>query len=177
MQTINLAVADMLACVHPGYLQLVWTAKTVVSCQILCFINGAFYTGLLWNMVISMERFVIVFFPFRARRYSRKHKIIVAVCVWTIGLGVYVPYIPHVYTIDVLVDGTFCYYNFEIGIEPCLYHWLETIRYGVPALVIATSYLLIGLKLYRRSNIGERDSTQDAQESKKRKQVGLFSYS
>lgn len=166
IQMVNLAVADLLACVAPAYIALGWTGKTyVASCQIMSIIgNGAFYAGLLWNMVISMERFVIVYFPFRAQRYTRKHKIIVAVCVWTICLVSVIKYIRY--------ESADC--DTSMTFNPHM--WLEVIQYSVPALVITASYLLIGLKLCRKSNIGESDRIDQAHEFTKRNQVSLFTY-
>lgn len=106
IQMTNLAIADLLACLVPEYLEQFWVFKTDTTCRVMSFIGyGAFYAGPLWNMVISLERVFVVFFPFKVRLYSGKLKAFVAVCVWMIGLGSAVWYILYGFVVEMRDAG------------------------------------------------------------------------
>lgn len=44
------------------------------------------YTSLLWNAAISIERFVMIYFPLKALTYTKRIKIILTSTVWAIGV-------------------------------------------------------------------------------------------
>lgn len=172
LQMTNLAIADLLACLVPGYLQVPWAFNTDVSCKMLSFVGyGSFHTGPLWNMVISMERLVIVYFPFRARRYSSRYKIIVAVCVWTAGLALETPLVFYITAGNKQSTGRKEYEcQAHLGSNNLVF-WINVFGFGVPVLIIVTSYLLICWKLCQTVHIGESVGCRQAQDTSKRNQV------
>lgn len=175
IQLANLAMANVLAGLVPAYSEQVWITKTEVPCQILSFFGyGAFYAGLLWNMVIGLERVVVVFFPFRALRYTKRHKIAIATVVWIVGLGSAIEYLAIIeewYG----VDEYYCLSQDLLPFtNPPLYLWLTVFKYSLPALLTMISYIAITVKTHRRSHVGERIGSQKALDEKLKNRVCLL---
>ena len=156
IQLINLAVADIvLAVLDPAYtaihvLRLPFPESPIL-CKILCFAgNAANYTSLLCNAAICLERFVIIFFPFKASQYTKRHKLLVIAAVWIAGA------LPG--------SGSLIYANikqsrnsFRCQDKPIpdrsLDPILRTLKYVTPAFLIVSVYTMVFVKLcFQKSN-------------------------
>lgn len=58
--------------------------------------------------------------------------------------------------------------------NPELHQWLKALKFGIPALLITTSYVSIGARLCRKTQIGESFGQQQAREARKRTQVTML---
>ena len=160
LQLINLAIADLLTALFmPGYLihhMLILEFPEIPSlATFFCFTSLAvFYTGPLWNVTISLERFVAVYFPFHMLRYEKKWKILVACLVWIAGLAS---------ASEGLIYGRIGYFNtkqygtqvpmavcYNSPSERTAHVVLMVLKYTLPPVIIAVMYLLIIVKICRR---------------------------
>lgn len=175
IQLINLAVADIISALFlPGYVLIylleISFPPNVALCTAVRIIGwGAFYVSPLWNVAIALERLIVVYFPLKAAGYTRKHKYIIAAVVWICG---YIPEIENLLHSEVadFKGYLLCYVNSPlVATHRDVYEWLITIKYILPAFIIITVYLAIGIKLVCRRRIGERTpSVKQAQRSIKR---------
>ena len=95
LQLVNLAITDMVGAVLiPSYLISTFQPHAYYSflssslCKFLLWtIYSPFYVSLLCNMVISLERFVAIYFPLRMQNYTTKWKVVVISLCWVISLS------------------------------------------------------------------------------------------
>lgn len=165
IQLTNLSIANLIAAAFVPYylmqaaLHLDFPHSDVL-CKIVSFVGrGALNTSPLWNMAIALERIFVVYFPLRAFDYTRGHKVIVAISVWLVG---YLPEIEALYyarvepaSINSSSVSTCVLPNPMMYSQPLLYEVLVSVKYILPPIIIAISYLLIGIKLLCRHQIGE----------------------
>lgn len=85
----NKSIADLLTSMTFPLVYAVlpyWPFATTVTPFIVATIASfAIYTSLLWNSVLSVERFVAVYFPLRTLSKRKRDKIITSVFVWFVG--------------------------------------------------------------------------------------------
>ncbi|XP_067942901.1 C3a anaphylatoxin chemotactic receptor-like [Watersipora subatra] len=172
LQLINLAVADFLASLSIpilatfGVLQVSFPDDRCL-CTTMQFLGAVpLYVSPLWNLVISLERFVIVFFPFRAALYRRKQKIAVAISVWLLGA---------LAEIDGLLYSDIRYYP-QINLTMCqrqgalrnpsLYLAIQAIKFIVPSTTILIVYISIGIKFCSGESIRKHDSNGDTKKNR-----------
>ena len=92
-QLVNLAVADLVtAGTFPIYLMYRLLRLNFPLNDALCKFIGLTsiwpnFVSLLWNMIISIERLLVIYFPLRMRHYLLKWKIIVAKLIWGMGFA------------------------------------------------------------------------------------------
>ena len=128
-------------------------------CKLVPFLGeSAFESSVAWSATISVERFIAVFFPFRIRYYRKKHKIAVAVGLWTVVACA---------NIEHLIYKTPKIINTNLSMHPetlrlCvntvpmastnkgLYYILEGLPYLLFSMIIISMYSAIGLKLWLR---------------------------
>ena len=155
IQLINLAIADItLALIVPAYMAVnsldISFPDSSILCKIFCFAtHAASYTSLLCNVAISLERFVIIYFPFRASRYRKRHKLLVIAAVWIVGA---LPGIGTLMFADVIqIRNNF--YCVDVPVPEPLEPALRTLKYAAPAFVIVLVYTLVFIKLcFQKSN-------------------------
>ena len=181
IQLINLAVADFLTSFFIPADQVIFQLQVQFPdsralCTIIRFVGlGAWYISPLWNAAISIERFVIIYFPLKMKQYTRTHKLIMAVIVWSIGLMANIHNL--LYSEVIEEDGvSICSIHTPLHSTSSfdLYEWLLTTKYLLPPLVMTTMYTAISVKLLKRRSIGESTLSTKRAEKKvkvKRKQV------
>ena len=88
LQLLNIAICDLIfAAFVPleaakNILDLVRSVNVIIL-KILEFIGYTVsYASLLLNLIIALERFFLVYLPFRFSSYKRKHKIVAIVTAW-----------------------------------------------------------------------------------------------
>ena len=89
MLLVNKAVADLITSLtYPTvYAALPFGQEAELELLIIStFGSLGIYLSLLWNAAISIERFVVIYFPLKSLAYTKKMKITLTAIVW--GLGV-----------------------------------------------------------------------------------------
>ena len=159
IQIISLAAADVLSTTFGAtpiileYLRISFNSNTSVCRFITFFEHASHYTSLLCNVAISLERFVIVFFPFRASQYNQTYKLAVVGLVWLCGC------LP-------ALDMALIFGVVEVnGISVCLPEkldlaayqiraWLYNLKYFLPVSVILAAYALVFVKISAQKSNG-----------------------
>ena len=163
VQLVNLAVADLLMAVLDPARYIIQNLRLPFSTNLTIsrFAGVLGYTGhyasLLCNVAISLERFFVVFFPFRASRYTRSHKLIVIGVVWVCAA---LPGVENILYTEVVEYGRMftCSTNKTPSIYACSVETrFLTLKYVLPALVIVTVYMLVFIKLcLQKTSSGRR---------------------
>ena len=153
LQIMNLAIADFLMAsfgtirIVLRYFRIPFAQNSALCKFIFLAEHASHYTSLLCNVAISLERFVIVYFPFKAAQYNQTHKVGTIILVWLCGslsaleltMGADVVTVEG---LDVCID------NSPMDLSSYqLYIWLCTLKYFLPTLVIVTTYILVFSKL------------------------------
>nr|XP_058952190.1 QRFP-like peptide receptor [Pocillopora verrucosa] len=139
---INMAASDLLFPVFllprqiiaaitrsPPELFLVRGAMGSFLCKISTFLTDVSITVSIHSLVmITMERFLAIVFPFRIRQLSSKARLYAILMVWIIALGIHSPYF---YTHRLTSSGR-CDYNWE----PAFNHKITHTRYYTALFVL-----------------------------------------
>ena len=150
IQMINLAIVDVLM---SGFaltrfimerLHLAFV-DNLLLCKFVIFLEySSHYVSLLCAAAISLERFVIIYFPFRASQYRCTHKLLVVGLVWVCGS------LP---AFELVAEAGFEEYN---GVNTCvetipesyrLRAWFWLVKYLLPICIIIASYALVFTKV------------------------------
>ena len=86
---VNKAVADLITSLtYPTvYAALPFGQEAELELLIIStFGSLGIYLSLLWNAAISIERFVVIYFPLKSLVYTKKMKVILTAIVWSIGI-------------------------------------------------------------------------------------------
>lgn len=165
ISVINLAVADILMCVFDSsFLATIFFGfpfpQSVLACKIYRFFRRiGHHCSLLCSVVISLERFVAVFFPNKAAQYTRAKRLIVVGAVWFCAA------LPG---IRGLISGTilegfgvsYCLVSPSPFLPAIVAEWLLQLEYIVPALVIAVVYVAVFVKLNIRKTREEQSDSE-----------------
>ena len=153
IQILNLAVADILTTLFGATriimedLYIPFPVNTSL-CKFLVFMeHSSHYVSLLCNATISIERFMIIYFPFRASHYKSRHKVVVVVLAWLAGS---LPAIYPALTVDVVNEYglNVCRDNAPLDLETYqLLIWMWCLKYFIPTFVIVTSYTLVFMRM------------------------------
>lgn len=172
-QLVNLAAADLMtAPSFPIYLMFRLLRLNFPQNDALCKFVGMFsiwpnFVSLLWNMIISMERLLVIYFPLRMRHYSLKLKVLVAIFVWGIGFALRANSLINS-RVSFLGTISICYVGESTGFysdKKGLDESINMATYGIPALVIIVSYTMISFKLYLKPKIGYGGSSHQENSS------------
>ena len=161
IQLINLAVADLLMSLlvpaknASSLLTTVSFPDSIHLCRLYLFVrHAAQYVSLLCNAAICLERFVVIFFPFRATKYSRTHKMIVIAVIW---LCASLPGVTSIVRAELLGFEGMRECNVMRPILPYkLEVWLKALQYLLPATIIVLIYSAIYIKLCLKRATGVR---------------------
>ncbi|XP_067943107.1 growth hormone secretagogue receptor type 1-like [Watersipora subatra] len=169
IQLVNMAVANLLMAAFYPILILedrlnIPFEGTEAWCKVESFIAvSAVHASPLSAAAISLERVIIIFYPFRAKLYRKQHKYAVVGMIWICAA------VPQVVIVNAgrLVEDTagnrFCVMGKALPLQ--VYEWILTTRYVLPSIIIAVSYSLIFIKLCERkkSLIASSSSNQNNQ--------------
>ena len=167
LQIINLAIADLLMTVVDASQLILWELNlpfpaSLPLCQFYRFVRRiSCYGSLLCSVSISLERFVIVFFPFRATRYTSTHKLTVISVVWICAALSAIRGIVDAAILD--NNGVlFCGLTSSTVLPHNVYLWLLSLEYIIPAFIIVVAYSMVFIKLgtQKCSNIRRNSSNQ-----------------
>ena len=154
LQLVNLAITNMVGAVLiPSTFQrhAYYSFLSSSLCKFLLWtIYSPFYVSLLCNMVISLERFVAIYFPLKMENYTTKWKVVVISLCWVISLSMEVNLITN--TGNALAEDS-------KGRKRCRFThtWIQklngpvvmvvTLKYLIPAFVIIACYIAVVLRL------------------------------
>ncbi|XP_067939472.1 allatostatin-A receptor-like [Watersipora subatra] len=182
LQLINLAAADLLlAGLYIPYVSYIYYDKqylrTSWECRIyLPLALAGLHASPIFSAVISLERLFIIFYPLKAKLYTRAHKIVVIICVWLFAA---IPEIVKSGYREIAIDS-------RSGVPKCRISpgwnyiagiWLSVMRYVIPVVTVVVSYTFIFIKLRRRkkSQIVQR-STEQTSDATNKMDVRLLFY-
>ncbi|XP_067942536.1 substance-K receptor-like [Watersipora subatra] len=160
IQLINLAVADLImAAFFPtsmmtdNVLYLPFRGNLAWCATSFCISLSAAQASLLSNAAISIERFIVVYYPFRLAQYGRSQKCIVIALIWILSI------VPEIFTalhsevVEHRNGKSYC----KIGQVRTFkyFQWLSTAQCLIPTVIIIGSYSLIFIKLCvrKKSNV------------------------
>ena len=167
IQLGNMAIADLLCSILlPSSTLFGGLVNVPYHSNILCKIHShiiysLFYSSLLFNTALALEKFVAVYFPLRMICYERRHIISVIVSVWSLAFLAEIDILfksnVHISTITGMPG---CYSaeehrTFDEKKLQCIL--FSGLRLGIPATIMLLAYGLIAIKLMKRRNVGESD--------------------
>ncbi|XP_067950256.1 psychosine receptor-like [Watersipora subatra] len=167
LQLGNMAIADLLCSILlPSSTLFGGLVKVPYHSNILCKVHShivysLFYSSLLFNTALAVEKFVAVYFPLRMFCYERRHIISVIVSVWSLAFLAEIDILfksnVHISTITGMPG---CYSaeehrTFDENKLQCILY--SGLRLGIPATIMLLAYSLIAIKLMKRRNVGESD--------------------
>lgn len=157
---------------------------SIAFCSIEAFLSDfTLIISPLWKTCIAIERFVVVFFPFRIKRYTRKIKKIVAVGVWSLAVSLNLRWLTGAH-IEYMngsdeVNETFSNATVVCYLEPLIPGYgaetntalatlWQSLLFSLPSLTITIMYGLIGIKLcVRKRQIDKAGSAVSHRKSAK----------
>ena len=158
-QLINLAIADLLMALFDPLKQVSILLRYlpfpggIHLCRLYIFIkHAAHYASPLCNAAISLERFVIIFFPFRASRYTEFHKTIVIIAIWLCATLPGVRYLVHAELFSFGQIHSCITRGFLFS--PNIDYWINTLQYIFPACIIFVAYFATYTKLCLKKSSG-----------------------
>ena len=153
IQVLNLAVVDVLMSIFGATRTVLenllpsFTLNASLCKFILFAVHSSHYISLLCNASISVERFVIVYFPFKASNYTSIHKIAVVLLVWFTGLlsAIELLFGTHVVTTsgvsECINSSPLNTLSFELQM------WMWCLKYFLPTFIIITAYTLVFVRM------------------------------
>ena len=163
MQLMNLAFADLLMALFDPAHQAAAVFRNspfyggTAMCRLYLFIRRvSHYAPLLCNVAISLERFVVVFFPFRAASYKKVHKCMVVLLIWVCAI---MPAVKNLIYAQVVHYSNTPHCLFVQAISSAQHStdtWLLTTLVILPAGTIATVYIMIFIKLCIQKTAGAK---------------------
>ena len=172
IQLVNLAVTDTLCslvalvyAIVEGVVVLPSFSgySTLKVCGFLQYVATLlFKASLMSNTVISLERFVAVYFPLKMRDYQRRHIIAVTIAIWIFAFlsNLQLLYRVKFYSSPLYNPNYLCIS--KIFFSPTAMDIsMYSACYFIPVAIIITCYTLISIKLKRRKIIGESHDTKD----------------
>ncbi|KAJ7355152.1 hypothetical protein OS493_027944 [Desmophyllum pertusum] len=181
---VNMAVADLLVTfvvmpisIASLYTDGKWLLPGILG-QVTC-ISGYFgyyvatAASILSLLIISVDRYLAVVYPFSGFPTFRRAKVLTVV-IWLISMIFSIPVAVVWRAIDYAPWGTYCTPVFEnLGEFGMLvyYTYLFLLMYLIPLLVISSLYALVGRALWRRNVPGISTEIEQRNEMTKRKVV------
>lgn len=138
IKLVNLAIADFLTAV--GLLVIFSGLYSFIGTVGLIVYWTALQASLLCNMDISLERFVLIMFPFRAQKYKRVHRCIVTGLIWLFATLGSIPLI----------------FKIVNSLPVWLYITQLVLYYAVPSVIITIANIGILIKLKDRTKIKQK---------------------
>ncbi|XP_067950288.1 mu-type opioid receptor-like [Watersipora subatra] len=165
---LNLSIADLLSSfllpfsARIGVVLNISYPDNLILCKIHVSVTYTiFYSSLLFNTAVALEKMMFIYFPFEMLKYTKKHAIVVTVCVWIIAALCQIGLLINS-EISINVnhkENLACYpYGVVTEYKPKVYRLFvisSAVKHWAPSAAIAIAYGLIAIKLCCRKNIGE----------------------
>lgn len=173
IQLINLAIADCLwAIIGPLIFFHIRFEIPLTSNLFLCKLSTflgflAVTVSPLCNVAISIDRFVVVYFPMKVMRYRKRHKVMVAIAVWIISVVIDMGALFNAHLLE-LNGKVWCFCSPIRYSEPFtmeMFYIISAAKYGLPAVIIVLMYSLIAVKLLgNESALGAKTESTKCQQ-------------
>ncbi|XP_067944268.1 galanin receptor type 2-like [Watersipora subatra] len=151
IQLINLAVADTIfASLYLPWLKEFYLRRSFINNLLQCITyylmaQSAMHASVLCNAAISLERVVVICFPFRAKGYTKSWKFGVVTLIW---LCAALPEIATIYffKMEPVGDVNIC----STSMDKFVLALVEFSKYCFSAVIITVSYLVVLAQLCKR---------------------------
>ena len=187
-QLVNLVVADLLtACCLPTWyiVDILMTDTEHVAlespgyrmCQVIIWVVlGVTGASPLFNMLISLERFIVICFPLRARFYTKTLKRIAVAMTWITAFAGEA----YLFTLDAsdseyTTEGTSLVEMCRVRVRTASVLVWILIQISIPTLTIIFCYICVVIKLCRRQKLGVSGcQTNEKFQSKQTREVCMI---
>lgn len=162
VQLVNLAIVDtLMSMVEPQiyYHHRFEDSVDLPTCKFAGFAQYCTLTlSTFCNTVISIDRFIAVYFPLKAQQYKTFHKVVTAIFIWLIAVAVDLGTIFNCHIWEIY-DFEWCFcsptrYAKPLGIKN--QHAIRFAKNAIPAFIIVLMYILIGLRIVQwKTKVGD----------------------
>ncbi|XP_049530882.1 neuropeptide SIFamide receptor-like [Anopheles darlingi] len=179
---VNLAVADVLVIVFclPATLMsnifVPWMLGWLM-CKTVPYIQGVSVAASVYSLIaVSLDRFLAIWWPLKLQITKRRARFMI-VCIWIIALGSTVPWALFFDLVPIIPEAPdikLCVEVWPPGTDGALYFLLANLVacYLLPMTLITICYILIWIKVWRRSIPGDsKDAQMDRMQQKSKIKV------
>ncbi|XP_055549108.1 neuropeptide SIFamide receptor-like isoform X2 [Wyeomyia smithii] len=179
---VNLAVADVLVIVFclPATLMsnifVPWMLGWLM-CKTVPYIQGVSVAASVYSLIaVSLDRFLAIWWPLKLQITKRRARFMI-VCIWIIALGSTIPWALFFELLPIIPeapDVKLCVEVWPPGTDGALYFLLANLVacYLLPMTLITICYILIWIKVWRRSIPGDsKDAQMDRMQQKSKIKV------
>ena len=174
---INLAIADLIMAVFCMPFTFLYTMMETwifsrPMCPIVLFIQCLSVSASVFtNMAIGTDRFLVVMFPLRSRLTNKKAKYVISL-IWVCSIALSSVQFKVAQTGE--INGKIiCQEIWETETMRKVYTvCLFVITYVIPLTILAITYSIVGILLWKRTAPGNRDHTRDMHQLRSKRKVG-----
>ncbi|XP_053671780.1 neuropeptide SIFamide receptor-like [Anopheles nili] len=179
---VNLAVADVLVIVFclPATLMsnifVPWVLGWLM-CKTVPYIQGVSVAASVYSLIaVSLDRFLAIWWPLKLQITKRRARFMI-VCIWIIALSSTIPWALFFELVPITPeepDVQLCVEVWPRGTDGALYFLLANLVacYLLPMTLITICYILIWIKVWRRSIPGDsKDAQMDRMQQKSKIKV------
>ncbi|XP_053661231.1 neuropeptide SIFamide receptor-like [Anopheles marshallii] len=179
---VNLALADVLVIVFclPATLMsnifVPWMLGWLM-CKTVPYIQGVSVAASVYSLIaVSLDRFLAIWWPLKLQITKRRARFMI-VCIWIIALGSTVPWALFFELVPIIPEAPdikLCVEVWPPGTDGALYFLLANLVacYLLPMTLITICYILIWIKVWRRSIPGDsKDAQMDRMQQKSKIKV------
>ncbi|XP_055602011.1 neuropeptide SIFamide receptor-like [Uranotaenia lowii] len=179
---VNLAVADVLVIVFclPATLMsnifVPWMLGWLM-CKTVPYIQGVSVAASVYSLIaVSLDRFLAIWWPLKLQITKRRARFMI-VCIWIIALASTIPWALFFELVPIFPDAPeikLCVEVWPPGTDGALYFLLANLVacYLLPMTLITICYILIWIKVWRRSIPGDsKDAQMDRMQQKSKIKV------
>ncbi|XP_061508462.1 neuropeptide SIFamide receptor [Anopheles gambiae] len=179
---VNLAVADVLVIVFclPATLMsnifVPWMLGWLM-CKTVPYIQGVSVAASVYSLIaVSLDRFLAIWWPLKLQITKRRARFMI-VCIWIIALSSTVPWALFFDLVPIIPEAPdikLCVEVWPPGTDGALYFLLANLVacYLLPMTLITICYILIWIKVWRRSIPGDsKDAQMDRMQQKSKIKV------
>jgi hypothetical protein len=176
---INLAICDLIMAIFCMPFTFIYTMMNTwifsePMCPIVLFVQPLSVSGSVFtNMAIGIDRFMAVMFPLRSRLTKQRAKYVIVV-VWICSTALSSVQFKVARASDSGRGVTQCTEHWESIDDRKIYTvFVFVITYLIPLLILAITYSIIGILLWKRISPGNRDHARDLQQLRSKRKVSL----
>ncbi|XP_062715955.1 neuropeptide SIFamide receptor isoform X2 [Aedes albopictus] len=179
---VNLAVADVLVIVFclPATLMsnifVPWMLGWLM-CKTVPYIQGVSVAASVYSLIaVSLDRFLAIWWPLKLQITKRRARFMI-VCIWVIALSSTIPWALFFELVPIFPEAPeiqLCVEVWPPGTDGALYFLLANLVacYLLPMVLITICYILIWIKVWRRSIPGDsKDAQMDRMQQKSKIKV------
>ena len=174
---INLAICDLIMAIFCMPFTFIYTMMNTwifaePMCPIVLFVQPLSVSGSVFtNMAIGIDRFMAVMFPLRSRLTKQRAKYVIVV-IWICSTALSSVQFKVARADDLGGGITKCQEHWDNTVDRKIYTvFLFVITYLIPLLILAITYSIVGILLWKRISPGNRDHARDMQQLRSKRKV------